>query len=384
MSRRDPAANKADNCPHCDKIVNEKDMALECEICENWFHTRCHDISDTEYKFLGAHKSVHWYCNSCNKNVASLIKMFSNLQQRQDKIEEDFINLRSDMDEILSDVKTSNKMVKDLSEGSLPEAVKTLISQQIESAVKKVKTELGSLNTEVMSIKAVNAATEKKLETAIEAKLIESVNKSIDLKVQDKVNSIKNALVPTWADVVSKQVDSKFGEMTVDLNRVQLALGETKKMAEEGKDKENRVCNIIIYRIAENGSKDERKGLDKRFCLDLFKDCLDVDVKDEDIKSLFRIGKAEQNDALKPRPLLIQFREKSLKNQVMESLSKLKNSDDRFKNLSISHDMTKNERHKCKTLVEEAKQKQSEEQGEYIFRVRGAPGNMKVVRLRKH
>lgn len=67
----------------------------------------------------------------------------------------------------------------------------------------------------------------------------------------------------------------------------------------------------------------------------------------------------------------------------METTYKLR-SVDKFKGIVISHDMTKSERDQCKQLVAEAKTKESQdESGEFIFRVRGPPGNMKIVRLRK-
>ena len=91
-----------------------------------------------------------------------------------------------------------------------------------------------------------------------------------------------------------------------------------------------------------------------KFCIDLFKDNLQVDVTEQDLKAVFRIGKVE-TDSQNPRPLLIQCREKSTKNRIMESLSKLRTADAKFKNLSITHDMTKNERTELKLLVEEAK-----------------------------
>ena len=76
----------------------------------------------------------------------------------------------------------------------------------------------------------------------------------------------------------------------------------------------------------------------------------------------FRLGKREQTD----RPLLIQFREKSLKNRVMESLYKLKMAEDKFKCLSITHYLTQAEQAECKVLVEHVKKKQQEEQGEFL------------------
>jgi len=68
----------------------------------------------------------------------------------------------------------------------------------------------------------------------------------------------------------------------------------------------------------------------------------------------------------------------------MNNLFKLKHLESKYKNVAIAHDMTKNERKDCKTLVEEAKKKQEEElSGNYIYRVRGAPGAMTIVRLRR-
>ena len=98
---------------------------------------------------------------------------------------------------------------------------------------------------------------------------------------------------------------------------------------------------------------------------------------------MFRLGKRDDTNP-NVRPLLIQFRERVTKNRVMESLFKLKSASDLYKNVSVTHDLTRSERDACKALIEEAKIKQSEETGEYLWRVRGLPGQMRVIRLRKH
>ena len=54
---------------------------------------------------------------------------------------------------------------------------------------------------------------------------------------------------------------------------------------------------------------------------------------------------------------------------VMESMSKLKSAEAKYKQLSITHDMTQKERTQCKLLVQEAKDKEQQEgQGEWIYR----------------
>jgi len=68
----------------------------------------------------------------------------------------------------------------------------------------------------------------------------------------------------------------------------------------------------------------------------------------------------------------------------MESLYKMKSLADRFKNVIIAHDMTKKEREQCKVLVENAKYRTENEAGEWIYSVRGPPGRMKIVQIRKN
>jgi len=156
-------------------------------------------------------------------------------------------------------------------------------------------------------------------------------------------------------------------------------LDDTHKKAVEEREKESRVHNIIIYRVAEVENRDERVKEDKTFCLELFNSVLGVEAHDGDFIS-FRLGKRDQNN----RPLMVKFKERTLKNRIMENMFRLKDSEQKFKNISVTHDLTLNERGELKTLLEEAKKKQSEETGEYLWRVRGLPGQLKLIRLKKN
>jgi len=54
-----------------------------------------------------------------------------------------------------------------------------------------------------------------------------------------------------------------------------------------------------------------------------------------------------------------------------------------LKNLAISHDFTRDQRELCKKLVDEAKERQKQESGEFIYRVRGEPTSLRVVRIKR-
>ena len=79
-------------------------------------------------------------------------------------------------------------------------------------------------------------------------------------------------------------------------------------------------------------------------CLSLAWDTLGVDCAAEDIRKVVRLGQRDRDNTDRNRPVLIEFRQYSAKNQTMEFLYKLKNAPAHLHNLSVTHDLTKNER----------------------------------------
>ena len=65
----------------------------------------------------------------------------------------------------------------------------------------------------------------------------------------------------------------------------------------------------------------------------------------------------------------------------MASLGNLKNAEEPYSRISISHDMTKEEREQNKKLLTEAKKLQDEDQGNWTYKVRGPPWDLKIVKL---
>ena len=49
-------------CPECNKKVTYRSKGVECECCLNWYHVKCGDISDDEYRNIS---ETVWYCRKC-------------------------------------------------------------------------------------------------------------------------------------------------------------------------------------------------------------------------------------------------------------------------------------------------------------------------------
>ena len=68
------------------------------------------------------------------------------------------------------------------------------------------------------------------------------------------------------------------------------------------------------------------------------------------------------------------------KRKIMACLYKLKNASEDFNNISVSNDLTTEERQERQNLVQEAKCKREEGgQNQGPFRIRGPPGKMRIV-----
>ena len=328
-----------EKCSSCNKLSGD-DRWLSCEVCDSWFHAKCQDISPEAHKILQDIVTCHWFCKSCDNKMRVLIPTLGKLNDR-------IVAVETQLDKISGEVK-------------------------IEMA--KVKTEINNTNLQVDKF-LVDCSTEME---ELKVKVAEINDKLINQIEEQKNSEIQASLL---SDVVKKQVDKTLETVSENIHEVRAVITETREQAAEERDKESRRNNIIIYKVPERDElrAEDRNKADISFCLQLFNSQMQLGMTEDDFQNVFRLGR--RGDVT--RPLLVQFVTYSSKNILMESLYKLKHADSKFRSVVISHDMTKCEREDCKRLVEEAKVKASDDtSGEFVYRVRGLPGQMKIVKFR--
>ena len=148
--------------------------------------------------------------------------------------------------------------------------------------------------------------------------------------------------------------------------------------------KETRKLNIIIHNIPEGPITDsesqEEKETDKEYLTGL---ASVLEIPDAEISKSVRLGKVPENQS-NPRPMKISFSSGKSKKVFMSKLGKLAFAPDKFKKVSVCHDMTQEEREQNRKLVVEAKNLNGQEStGKWIHRVIGLPGQRKIVRMEK-
>ena len=138
-----------------------------------------------------------------------------------------------------------------------------------------------------------------------------------------------------------------------------------------------RKTNIIIFK-AEESKKTEperRKAEDIALVNEL---CKITGTNKQTIKNVTRLGKNNVYSEI-PRPMRVIFEDEKAKGSFMANVKNLATAEDKFKQLSITHDMTKKERLQNREKLAEAKNKNDvlEENNQWVkykYLVKGHPG----------
>ena len=167
------------------------------------------------------------------------------------------------------------------------------------------------------------------------------------------------------------------------MDLIKQAMGDQKK--EEKQEEVNKSAarsNIIIYGIEEKDEKEleARKKLNESAVTELLTAIGKADVKPT---KMHRLGKfSNEQDHKSPRPLKVYLNSMEEAIEVVKNCKKLKSAEQHLKKLSISHDLTRDERSHVKELVNEAKDKSKNSQ-EWDYKVTGNPWEPAIQRFRK-
>ena len=95
------------------------------------------------------------------------------------------------------------------------------------------------------------------------------------------------------SETVKKEVSLSLGNVNANIQQVQLDIQETRVEAAEQRDKEARRNNIILYKVPESDAvrNEDRNKQYVTFCLNLFNNCLQAEINEEDLVNVFRLGK---------------------------------------------------------------------------------------------
>ena len=193
---------------------------------------------------------------------------------------------------------------------------------------------------------------------------------------QDKTNDRV-----TYIEESVKKIDDR-----TRLNKEDIIAAATKQMSMEQREREARKSNVVLYGISEpplnikDGNK--RQGIDKSTVGDMF-DAIGAQITEDDVKFSARIGKMTEAITSKPRPLKLSFRNQKAREHLFDRARNLPKTS--FKDVSISPDLTDQQRKEDKELMDETNKLNDENDDlNFIYRCIGRRGERTIIKTKNH
>lgn len=239
---------------------------------------------------------------------------------------------------------------------------------------KQTKPEEGSIMNKITEFQEEMT---KRLD-GFEQKITDKLNKEKEAnevfeKLQKCSEEMPKTIERTWANVASSA-----GPAGATVDNIKKAIEDQNQNELQRKKRE---ANIIIYRV--NESKEEtptkRQEQDKAFIRELCTEALKM--PQPDVMEITRLGKLNTDG--QPRPVKVTFKDKEEKQKLMTRLRSLKDAEDKYRAVSITHDLSEEDRRLIKKKVDEAKELEKTEGDFWTYRVRGPPWNLKIVKQKR-
>lgn len=336
-------------CTLTDCIDDKDQDCLVCLKCRRLVHFRCTQLPPYQIQlFLDKHKSTHYkyVCPNCVTVTPKVLELVpAKPRTLPSSVKRENETLRRELNACKGLLKQNEIDRKKINEQQ----------HELESLKSKLSTDPGLHTFEFV---------EQKLETKIESK-IESLKEMLEETIKKECKFLSQ----TYANVTGSK-ESPDSKALKEVIRDAIREEETEEYS-----KQKRASNVIVHGVVEQSIND-----DKTWASNLIKDTHSRSL----IKRVARLGKEEEG---KKRPLLVSLNDESDKWNLLGNLTALKDNAT-YKGISVTEDLTPDERKQFKVLSTEAKTRNSQEKSEtYIYRVRGNSKNgfyLKKIKVANH
>ncbi len=415
-STKNPAKPSTETCAISGCENNNSDL-IKCNICGNAICEDCSSVKITKLRpIMNQCSTLYFICKCCDvamrekeadvydqmKSQITAQKTELECCERQNeklsvdanatqKVRETCFKLTDEnkakslkIDELQESIRQKNLLHSGCNGqiNNLKQQTKTLTDHQesLRILLEERESSLHDTETKLVSLQQTsntNPASERdrNIEELINQRF-DKIDKNIDALIEKKLAGSASNSQPSEHNGSNKSFSAVVGGPTINENAVTAMVTSRNAEILEKQEQEKRINNIIIYGVTEQRVDDNVsiQEHDKEFFTSLL-EAIDINVTP---KQITRLGKEQ---AGKTRPVKVVLKSVADKGKIMSSLNKLKNVDEPIRGISVRDDYTIEERQLIKSMAEEAKRKNDNDNVTH-WKVRGTPKNgLKVVKI---
>ena len=353
-------------CTCCDVLMREKEIDVydhmkskitvlteELESCERQNEKLSVDANTT----LKVQETCHKLADENKAKSLKIDELQESIKQKKHSGCNGQINNLNQQVKTLTDHQESLRALLEERESSLHDTEAKLISLQQTSDNSPAS--VANNNIEVL----INQRFDK-------------LDKDIDALIDKKLAGSAGNSQPPEHNGPKKLFSAAVGSPSMNESAVTKIVSSRNAEILEKQEQEKRINNIIIYGVTEQRVDDNIsiQEHDREF-ITSFLQAIDITVTP---KQITRLGKEQTG---RNRPVKVILKSVADKSQIMSSLTKLKNADESIRGISVRDDYTIEERQLIKSMTEEAKRR-NENDNVTHWKVRGTPKiGLKVVKI---
>ena len=200
----------------------------------------------------------------------------------------------------------------------------------------------------------------------------------IEQKLENKIN-----LVIEKQQQLTEQIKTSWQKSNVPppIPNMKKITKETLQQQEQEKEvNEKRENNLVLFNVPESkletpkGRKSEGLQVFNQYCAK----GLRIELDENHIDKVIRIGKISNEDTPKPWPLKIVLKERENKVNIFRTMRNLMEPELKFQLISVSHEFSRQTREKINSMIHEAKKKDGDDSINYRYTIRGTATQLQV------
>lgn len=357
----------------CGLEVKDGQAGVQCDMCESWFHTHCQTVSKQAYNALKKHDIIAFLCSYCRSNNTSCKACGARgIQSGPGSLLVPVQPLQVGLD-------VSTQTMNPTSGHNPPSPLGLSGSQ---TAAKHHEEALANIEKKVDVLAASVTENMVKLDNTFQThmRLITYSLKEQEGHVVEQSSMIKRALNEgkqeklLYSEALKKSCDKMVDQVTDKLSAIPTPI--TNGSAVSGKDAQNiaqvfdrfldknkRARNLVVHNLPEQngGSQAEKSQADIALFTSMIKESLSMNVR---ATRSFRAGKVVPN---KHRLLIVTLEHEEFKHEILKMSTQIK-SDQKWKRIFITPDLTYAERQEQRQLREELMSRRTSGETNLIIR----------------
>ena len=358
-----PAKRPRESEKECAKCRSDPGQTfIRCYLCDLKYCQKCCTLPEIVFRAYVTEglEGIDWKCAPCQVTD----KTYRGISQKLDSMEENSRERMSAMDKKLEGME---QRITDKVIAEIPTMIQTEIEKMEGNVHKKME----------QSVKEAEAKITEKMTEEVKTVRDKLEEAKKDMLPKEEVNKmIQEALEKNREEMAAKLPNSPTSGVAP---KPQVSPGTLLRSAvAEMKEREKRENRLVIYKLEEQPTRlrTERVEKDKQKLIEIASNVLAIkNLKTTEIIRAERLGEKKDDN---PRPLLIELTTIDRTHLIMNKANRLRDSE--YKHISLTYDMTPKEREQQKKLVTEAKKKQEAEGGRWLYKVRGPPWAMKIIK----